>query len=115
LHQDQLCRNLRHMVIIDVQADHGSRPSSKDYRVLDVIKLCDGAYSPNTMRGYAADLRAFVAWCARNDRAWLAASPQTVADFVDHEVEFIAASTLKRTPPVAAALRVRGEAVMLRS
>lgn len=61
-----------------------------------LLALCKGAYSDNTLRGYAADLRNFQRWCRTENLRWLPTLPETVAGYVDHEAVSIAVSTLKR-------------------
>ena len=56
---------------------------------------CEGAYSENTLRGYRNDLKHFQAWCASRELGWLPAAPQTIADFVDTQLETKAISTIK--------------------
>ncbi len=56
---------------------------------------CEGAYSENTLRGYRNDLKHFQAWCASRELGWLPAEPQTIADFVDTQLETRAISTIK--------------------
>lgn len=63
---------------------------------LDTIFVrCEGAYSENTLRGYRNDLNHFQAWCAGRELGWLPAAPQTIADFVDTQLETKAISTIK--------------------
>ena len=61
-----------------------------------LLQRCAGAYSDNTLRGYAADLRCFRDWCGRRNLGWLPACPDTVAAFTDEEAPLVAVSTLKR-------------------
>lgn len=64
---------------------------------LDAILVrSEGAYADNTLRGYASDLRAFEAWCCKRKLTWLPTEPQTVAAFIDHQIDTLSASTLKR-------------------
>lgn len=60
-----------------------------------LLARCEGAYSQNTLRGYRNDLRQFQEWCASNDNEWLPAQPETIAAFVDEEVETKAIATIK--------------------
>lgn len=57
---------------------------------------CSGAYSPSTLRGYAADLRSFEAWCTARSQDWLPASAGTVAAYIDDAVDALSAATLRR-------------------
>lgn len=56
----------------------------------------EGAYSPNTMRGYRSDFTAFEKWCDENERSSLPAAPETVADFIDAHAMLVKPSTTKR-------------------
>ena len=60
-----------------------------------LLARCEGAYSQNTLRGYRNDLRQFQEWCVANDNGWLPAQPETIAAFVDEEVETKATATIK--------------------
>lgn len=60
------------------------------------LVLLEGAYSPNTMRGYRSDFIAFETWCAINERSSLPAAPETVAAFIDANAMRVKPSTLKR-------------------
>ncbi|GHA85022.1 hypothetical protein GCM10009069_05170 [Algimonas arctica] len=60
-----------------------------------IFTRCEGAYSDNTLRGYRNDLKHFKAWCDGHDMDWLPAAPQTIADFVDTQLETKAISTIK--------------------
>ena len=42
----------------------------------------EGAYAPNTLRAYNADMCEFIAYCTPGELAALPASPQTVAEFL---------------------------------
>lgn len=51
-------------------------------RLQRLLEHLDGAYAPNTLRAYRADMLEFIAYCeAKKERA-LPASPQTVAGFL---------------------------------
>lgn len=67
-----------------------------DTSLADLLVRCHGAYADNTLRGYASDLRVFEAWCSTRALTWLPAEPQTVAAFIDHQINTLSASTLKR-------------------
>lgn len=60
------------------------------------LVLLEGAYSPNTMRGYRSDFTAFEKWCDANERSSLPAAPETVAAFVDAHAMLVKPSTTKR-------------------
>lgn len=64
-------------------------------RLATNLVCCEGAYSENTLRGYRNDLKHFQAWCASRELGWLPAAPQTIADFVDTQLETKAISTIK--------------------
>ncbi len=90
-----MCRMVRHMEQA-TQVHHSWFGAAGIGSIVGLIKLCEGAYSENTLRGYAADLRSFQSWCDRQRRNWLPADPQTIADYVDQEIDTLAASTVKR-------------------
>jgi len=46
---------------------------------IERLKLQGARLAPNTISGYRYDWAMFLAWCARMDRPWLPASPETVA------------------------------------
>ncbi|MCC6789895.1 MAG: site-specific integrase [Hyphomonadaceae bacterium] len=48
------------------------------------------------MRGYAADLRSFEAWCSARSLDWMPAAAGTVAAYIDDEVDKLSAATLRR-------------------
>ena len=52
--------------------------------------------SENTLRAYAADLKDFRHWCARFERAWLPAAPETVALYLASRSEELALATQER-------------------
>ena len=63
-------------------------------RLLDHI---DGAYAPNTLRAYKADMLEFIANCAKNSVCALPAKPETVAEFLMQTVtKGIKSSTIRR-------------------
>lgn len=61
-----------------------------------IFACCEGAYSDITLRGYRNDLAIFKAWCEDHDLAWLPASPEAVARFVDEYAPKLAVATIKR-------------------
>jgi integrase/recombinase XerD len=79
-----------------VEANHGSGSLGKSLPIGALLYRCRGAYADATIRGYGADLRLFEAWCTKRGRCWLPAKPETVAAFIDHEIELLSAATLKR-------------------
>jgi integrase len=78
------------------QPNHASAYARKDSRISEILRRCEGAYSPVTLRGYTADLRKFESWCGSRGRDWLPASDDTIAAFIDHEIEGMSASTVRR-------------------
>lgn len=84
------------MSIDAIQSDHSSPSNDRSGQLAEILNRCAGAYADNTLRGYASDLRAFEAWCSRRALIWLPAEPQTVAAFIDHQIDTLSASTLKR-------------------
>ena len=71
-------------------------PSTGSSSIDDILAPCHGAYSARTTKGYRADLRIFVDWCAARNVPWLPAAPQVVAAFVDDQIANYRISTLKR-------------------
>jgi integrase/recombinase XerD len=65
-------------------------------QIQQLLARCEGAYSENTLRGYAADLRAFQGWCGTHGRTWFPAESQTVADFIEAERGHMLISSIKR-------------------
>lgn len=61
-----------------------------------IFARCVGAYSDITLRGYRRDLETFIAWCEAAAYDWLPASPETLADFIDRQIERVSIATLKR-------------------
>lgn len=64
--------------------------------VVEILAVCEGAYSIRTTKGYAADLRIFADWCATRTTSWLPADPKLLAQFVDEQVAQHCISTIKR-------------------
>ncbi|MDG1109905.1 MAG: tyrosine-type recombinase/integrase [Burkholderiaceae bacterium] len=68
--------------------------------VAQLIKLLDkldGAYAPNTLRAYRADMQEFIRFCANKPFEALPAQPETVATFLlDTLNRGIKSSTVKR-------------------
>ena len=64
--------------------------------LFDLLRTADGAYSPRTMKGYAADLQCFIDWCRARSCKWLPAEADTVAEFIDTQVKNHCLSTVKR-------------------
>jgi len=91
-----LCRILRHILTKAPKPNHGSRSLGKSLSIADLLYRCRDAYAEATIRGYGSDLRLFEAWCVKRDRCWLPADTETLAAFIDHQVEALSAATLKR-------------------
>lgn len=72
-----------------------SRSADKD-KLSAILLRCEGAYSPSTLKGYAADLKSFEIWCSAQSQDWLPASSETVAKFVDAQIADHRLSTIKR-------------------
>lgn len=62
----------------------------------DLLAPCEGAYATRTLKGYGADLRQFYDWCAERDCAWLPAEPNTIAAYIDEQIQEHCISTTKR-------------------
>ena len=61
-----------------------------------VFASCEGAYSPNTLRGYRKDLECFKSWCRERSLDWLPAEPDSVAGYVDDLSGTLSIATVKR-------------------
>lgn len=62
-----------------------------------LITYIEGAYAPNTIRAYFADMLEFISYCDENDISALPASPATVASFLMQTVDQgIKTSTIRR-------------------
>ena len=64
--------------------------------LFELLRTADGAYSPRTLKGYAADLQCFIDWCRARSCKWLPAGADTVVDFIDSQVKDHCLSTVKR-------------------
>ena len=57
----------------------------------------DGAYAPNTLRAYKADMVEFIAYCEKTGECALPAEPETVAEFLMQTLHLgIKSSTIRR-------------------
>jgi site-specific recombinase XerD len=66
-------------------------------RLADLLMHIDGAYSPNTLRAYKADMMEFIEYCNANDLPGLPATPETVAKFLMQTLQQgIKSSTIRR-------------------
>ena len=62
-----------------------------------LLDKLDGAYAPNTLRAYRADMQEFIRFCANKPFEALPAQPETVATFLlDTLNQGIKSSTVKR-------------------
>ncbi len=62
-----------------------------------LFKHLNGAYAPNTLRAYHADMKEFIAYCEKRNLCPLPADPQEVASFLMSTVpQGIKASTIQR-------------------
>ena len=71
-------------------------PLAEAVTIDDILGICSGAYSPRTVKGYKSDLRVFSDWCLSRHCAWLPASPASIAEFIESQVEEHCVSTIKR-------------------
>lgn len=62
----------------------------------EMLQRIEAAYSPNTIRCYRADFTVFEAWCRKEGRSVLPATPETVAHFVFVRSEADAPATIHR-------------------
>ncbi|SCY16975.1 tyrosine-type recombinase/integrase [Paracoccus tibetensis] len=61
------------------------------------FKRLEGAYAPSTMRGYYADIRAFVNWCEEHGVSPFPAQVGLVCQFLDHQAAAgLAISSIRR-------------------
>jgi site-specific recombinase XerD len=62
-----------------------------------LLQHLDGAYAPNTLRAYKADMLEFIACCEKNGSCALPAKPETVAEFLMQTIsQGIKSSTIRR-------------------
>ncbi len=57
-------------------------PTNCHSRLTQTLAHIDGAYAPNTIRAYKADMEEFIRYCEKRDLEALPASPKTVAEFL---------------------------------
>ena len=63
----------------------------------DLLSHIEGAYAPNTLRAYRADMLEFITYCDTNDLPGLPATPETVAKFLMQTIhQGIKSSTIRR-------------------
>lgn len=70
--------------------------TKSQYRIEDIFRHCEGAYSDRTIKGYRNDLHHFAKWCSQSGAEWLPATSRIVAEFVEHQTQICAFSTIKR-------------------
>lgn len=63
----------------------------------DLLAHLDGAYAPNTLRAYKADMLEFITYCDKADQCALPADPNTVSGFLMQTIDKgIKSSTIRR-------------------
>ncbi|MDB0048280.1 tyrosine-type recombinase/integrase [Burkholderiaceae bacterium] len=63
----------------------------------DLLAHIEGAYAPNTLRAYKADMLEFISYCVANDECALPASPSTISNFLLQTIQQgIKSSTIRR-------------------
>jgi site-specific recombinase XerD len=66
-------------------------------RLTHLLQKLDGAYAPNTLRAYQADMQEFIRFCEERPIEALPAQPETVATFLLGTLnQGIKSSTVKR-------------------
>lgn len=66
-------------------------------KLADLRIHVDGAYAPNTLRAYKADMLEFISYCDKTGECALPAAPKTVAEFLMQTVsQGIKSSTIRR-------------------
>jgi site-specific recombinase XerD len=66
-------------------------------KLADLLIHVDGAYAPNTLRAYKADMLEFITYCDKTGECALPAAPKTVAEFLMQTVpQRIKSSTIRR-------------------
>ena len=64
--------------------------------IAEILSACEGAYSPNTLRGYRKDLECFKCWCDQKGLDWMPADAEVVAGYVDDLGATMSIATVKR-------------------
>jgi site-specific recombinase XerD len=63
----------------------------------NLLTHIDGAYAPNTLRAYKADMMEFITYCEKTGGCALPAKPKTVAEFLTQTLpQGIKSSTIRR-------------------
>ena len=66
-------------------------------KLLILLAHLEGAYAPNTLRAYRADMLEFIAYCEKTGECALPAAPSTVASFLMQTVsQGIKTATIRR-------------------
>ncbi len=66
-------------------------------KLADLLMHVDGAYAPNTLRAYKADMLEFITYCDKIGECALPSAPKTVANFLMQTVpQGIKSSTIRR-------------------
>jgi site-specific recombinase XerD len=60
------------------------------------LRRLEGAYAEGTLRAYRNDIETFVTWCELNNETPFPAKPSALSEFISHEAQRCATSTLKR-------------------
>ena len=67
------------------------------HQLQELFGHLDGAYAPNTLRAYTADMLEFISYCEANDGYALPALPSTISNFLLQTMQQgIKASTIRR-------------------
>ena len=65
--------------------------------LFELLAHLEGAYAPNTLRAYQADMLEFIAYCEKAGNYAMPASPSTVASFLMQTVsQGIKTATIRR-------------------
>ena len=66
-------------------------------KLMKLLAHLEGAYAPNTLRAYRADMLEFIAYCEKKGDCALPAAPSTVASFLMQTVsQGIKTATIRR-------------------
>ena len=76
-------------------------------KLTELLVHIDGAYAPNTLRAYKADMLEFIAYCDKVGACALPSSPKTVAEFLMQTVpQGIKSSTIRRKVSSISAIQI---------
>ena len=73
-----------------------THPNHSDLDWRASIRRLEGAYAEGTLRAYKSDIETFVTWCEHTNQNPFPAAPTALSDFISHEAQRCATSTLKR-------------------